>query len=191
MTRLAGRLRKASREIEHIELNDEGDWADLRILNFGDRQAITGAMVEATRDDPNASRLEAGNIVMLQRAIVAWGGPGFGCTCNAGCRCSRNTGPHANDCKAWAITEETVLGLDETGDVLLRVVDAREDKFRASGDPFLLPQDTSPSSSDVEAKVKKARASLPSSTSGISSSDGTPTPEGTPHGESSSTSPTT
>lgn len=185
------RLRAASKEIEHIALSDDGDWADLRILNYGDRQAIMGAMAEAVRDSVGRSALEVGNVVMLHRAIVAWGGAGFGCSCGGGCRCETGKAPHSNECKVWAITEDVIKGLDETGDVLLRVVDAREDKFRATGDPFLLPRDTSPSSTVVADKVKKARDSLPSSTSGVSSASGTSTPEARSDGGSSTNSPTT
>lgn len=168
------RARRVSKEIEHIDLGD-GDWVDLRMLNYGDRQAITGAMIEVAKDTPDASRMEAGNVLMLYRALVAWGGPGFGCTCSGGCRCSEGKPPHSNECKVWAITEEEVAGLDNTGDVLLRIVDAREDKYRLSGDPFLLPRASSPSSADG-ADQKKETDSLPTSTSGPSSRSGTSTP---------------
>lgn len=169
-----GRTRLATKDIEHIALG-EGDWVDLRILNYGDRQAISGAMVEAARDEK--SKLEAGNVVMLHRAIVAWGGPGFGCTCSGGCRCDEGKPPHSNDCHVIAITVEEVRGLDDTGDVLLRLVDAKQDQLRMTGNPFLFPRDTSPSSAGAAEASRETANSPRSSTSGSSSRSGTSTPE--------------
>lgn len=169
-------MRRASPEIEHIALG-EGDWVDLRVLNFGDRQAITGAMADIETGNISASRLEAGNTMMLQRAIVAWGGPGFGCTCSGGCRCEPGKPPHANDCHVWAITEKEVSTLDETGDVLLRLVSAKQDKARLGGDPFVLPRPSSPTSGVEGEPPKRARTSRHTSTSGTSSASSTSSPE--------------
>lgn len=165
-------LRRASKEIEHIALG-EGDWVDLRVLNFADRQAIMAALVDPDTEEISRERVAIGNAIELVRAIVAWGGPGFGCTCAGGCRCDAGKPSHANDCHVWAITIEEVSGLNETGDVILRLVDAKQDKARRGADPFVLPRPTSPSS----AGAAVAAPSPPSSTNGPSSENGTSTPE--------------
>ena len=165
--------RFASKAVEHFDLGN-GDWVDLRVLNFGDRQAIKAAMVDPDREVMTQERIEQGNIIALMRSIAAWGGPGFGCTCEGGCKCGNGKPPeHASDCHVMPITEADVAGLDTTGDTLLRLVDAKADRARHGGDPFLLRPATSPSSEAVAAPA----TSRPTSTSGSSSASGTSTPE--------------
>lgn len=166
--------RSASKAIEHFDLGD-GDWVDLRVLNFSDRQAVKAAMVDPDTETISKERIEQGNVVALLRSISAWGGPGFGCTCEAGCKCgAEGKAPfHAADCHVMAINEEEVAGLDTTGDVLLRLVDAKADRARHGGDPFLLRPATSPSSEGAGAADRLP----PTSTSGPSSASGTSTPE--------------
>lgn len=118
-------------EIERMDLGG-GDWVDLRLrLAYGARRGIEGKLLgplavkyaDRGPDDPEptgALDIEAGNVELLLRAIVAWGGPGF-CSLidhDAG-------GSHEGACAPQPITAENIAQLDETGDRVLNWLQPR------------------------------------------------------------------
>jgi hypothetical protein len=119
------RSRFVQRAVERFDLGD-GDWVDLLArLSYGDRGAIEEKLLaDAIRitDEPKGSteavhaKLHAGNLELLKRTVVAWGGPGF---------CVRGEHPHDGECAPAAITEETLDKLDETGERILEELQRR------------------------------------------------------------------
>jgi hypothetical protein len=150
--------RRAPTDIERIDLGD-GDWAVLRHLNFADRRAMEGALLKARVVDGQILQAseedvdnEAANLVMLQRAIVAWGGPGFECSCGHEGKVEKTqiVGTHAQGCTVWPIDAAHVRSLDETGDRLMVIVDNRRRESRLAGDPKASSASSSPPSSEEE-----------------------------------------
>jgi hypothetical protein len=164
------RIRRAPNDIERIDLGD-GDWVVLRHLNFADRRAMEGALLKARVVDGQIIQAseedvdnEAANVIMLQRAIVAWGGPGFECTCGHDGRVERNAiaGSHASGCTVWPTDVAHMRDLDETGDRIMVIIGNRRDGSRLAGDPKVSLAPSSPPLSDA---VTDADPSHPISTS--------------------------
>lgn len=125
------RSRFVQRAIQRLDLGD-GDWVDLLTrLTYGDRGAIEEKLladaIKITGDDSKPkdptvpepevhARLHAGNLELLKRVVVAWGGPGF---------CTKPEHPHDGDCAPAAINEQTLDNLDETGERILEELQRR------------------------------------------------------------------
>lgn len=150
----------------------EGDWAILRYLTYGDRRAVEAAITNVHMEgsflvqNTHEVNSEKAHVEMLRRAIVGWGGPGFGCDCGA------QDLPHKAGCAVVPITPETVSQLNSTGDILLEKVQERQDE----ASPKAPSSNTSPTSPG-EVGVSPA-TSVSSTSSGTTTSQPEPASTG-------------